>query len=146
LENSKTLLEKILKSENIEEELMKSIESISEFFVQNLESELSSARKKGDLDRINKLEQVMIVIEKVSSPSESVKLLEMMLGTKVDDEIDVLLVENKDQITEEFQSLLNNAIAQTESQPSQKEVSEKLKTIFRKVLKFTMKANLEKKE
>jgi hypothetical protein len=70
----------------------------------------------------------------------------MMLGTKVDDEIDVLLVENKDQITEEFQSLLNNAIAQTESQPSQKEVSEKLKIIFRKVLKFTMKANLEKKE
>ncbi|MDP2966138.1 MAG: CpXC domain-containing protein [Pelolinea sp.] len=145
-ENSKTILEKILKAENIEEELMKDIESVSDFFVQNLESELSLARKKGDLERINRLEQVMVVIEKVLSPSEGVKLLEVMLGTKTDEEIDALLVENKDQITEEFQALLNNVIAQTENQPSQKEVSEKLKVIFRKVLRFTMKANLERKE
>ena len=145
-ENSKTLLEKILKVENIEEELMKDIGSVSDFFIQNLEAELSFARKKGDLERINKLEQVMVVIEKVSSPSEGAKLLEVMLGTKTDEELDALLAENKDQITEEFQALLSNVIAQTENQPSQKEVNEKLKIIFRKVLRFTMKVNLERKE
>lgn len=145
-ENSKAMLETILKAKNIEEELMKNIETVSDLFVQNLESELSQARKKGDLERINKLEQVMIVIEKLSSPSEGVKLLEAMLGTKTDEEIDTLLTDNKEQITEEFQALLNNVIVQSENQPSQKEVSEKLKIIFRKVLRFTMKANLEKKE
>ena len=40
------------------------------------------------LDRINKLEQVMIVIEKISSPSEGVKLLEALLDTKSDEEVD----------------------------------------------------------
>lgn len=145
-EKSKAILETILKAENIEEELMKNVESVSDLFVQNLESELSQARKKGDLERINRLEQVMVVIEKLSSPSEGVKLLEAMLGTKTDEEIDTLLADNKEQITEEFQAMLNNVIAQTENQPSQKEVSEKLKIIFRKVLRFTMKANLEKKE
>ncbi|MCJ7520268.1 MAG: CpXC domain-containing protein [Anaerolineaceae bacterium] len=145
-ENSKTLLESILKAENIEEEVMKNIESVSDFFVQNLESELSLARKKGDLERINKLEQVMVVIEKVSSPSDGVKLLEAMLVSKTEEEIDTLLTENKDRITEEFQALLNNVIAQTENQPSQKEVSDKLRSIFRKVLRFTMKANMEKKD
>lgn len=145
-ENSKALLENFLGAENIEAEVMKSVESISELFVQNLESELTQARKKGDLDRINKLEQVMIVIEKFSSPSEGVKLLEALLDTKTDEEINVLLGEKKEEINDEFLALINNVVAQTENQPSQKEINEKLKGIYRKVLKVSMKANLEKKE
>ena len=145
-ENSKALLEKIIQAENIEAEVMKAVDSVNEIFVQNLEAELSLARKKGDLDRINKLEQVMIVIEKISSPSEGVKLLEALLDTKSDEEIDGLLEENKDEINDEFLALINNVVAQTENQPSQKEINEKLKGIYRKVLKVSMKANLEKKD
>ena len=145
-DNSKALLDKFIKSENIEAEVMKSIESISDLFVQNLESELTQARKKGDLERINKLEQVMIVIEKISSPAEGVKLLEEMLDTKTDEEIDALLGEKKNEINDEFLALINNVVAQTENQPSQKEINQKLKVIYRKVLKLSMKANLEKKE
>jgi hypothetical protein len=37
-------------------------------------------------------------------------------------------------------------VAQTENQPSQKEINEKLKGVYRKVLKASMKANLEKKD
>jgi hypothetical protein len=146
VDKSKSLLEEILNAPNIEEELMKKIELISEFFIQNLESELSQARKKGDLERLNKLEQVMIVIEKVSAPPEGVKLLESMLTTKSEEEIDVLISENKEQINDEFLGLLNSIIAQTENQPEQKETAEKLKAIFRKVLKFSMKSKLEKQE
>ena len=145
-ENSKALLEKIIQSENIEAELMKVVDSVNEIFVQILEGELSLARKKGDLDRINKLEQVMIVIEKISSPSEGVKLLEALLDTKSDAEVDGLLEENKGEINDEFLALINNVVAQTENQPSQKEINEKLKGIYRKVLKVSMQANLEKKD
>ena len=145
-DNSKALLEKIIQSENIEAELMKTVDSVNEIFVQNLEGELSLARKKGDLDRINKLEQVMIVIEKISSPSEGVKLLEALLDTKSEEEIDGLLEESKGEINDEFLALINNVVAQTEDQPSQKEINEKLKGIYRKVLKASMKANLEKKD
>jgi len=145
-DNSKVLLEKIIQAENIEAELMKSVESVNEIFVQNLENELSLARKKGDLDRINKLEQVMIVIEKISSPSAGVKLLESLLDAKTDEEVDGLLKENKDEINDEFLGLINNMVAQTENQPSQKEINERLKSIYRKVLKVSMQANLEKKD
>ncbi len=145
-EDAKSLLEKILKAENIEEELMKSIESISEIFIENLDAELSQARKKGDLERINKLEQVMIVIEKISSPAEGVKLIEALLEAKTDEEIDTLLVSNKDQINDEFLKLINNVITQTEDQPAQKAINEKLKNIYRKILKISMMANLEKKD
>ncbi len=145
-ENSRTLLENILKAENIEAEVMKNGESISEFFVQNLESELTQARKKGDLERINKLEQVMIVIEKISSPSEGVKLLESLLDAKTDDELDGILTDKKDQINDEFLALINSVVAQTENQAEQKEINDKLKAIYRKVLGISMKANLEKKE
>lgn len=145
-ENSRVLLENILKAENIEAEVMKNGESISEFFVQNLESELTQARKKGDLERINKLEQVMIVIEKISSPSEGVKLLELLLDAKTDDELDGILTDKKDQINDEFLALINSVVAQTENQAEQKEINDKLKAIYRKVLNISMKANLEKKE
>ncbi len=145
-ENSKARLEKIIQAENIEAEIMKDVDSINEIFVQNLEAELSLARKKGDLDRLNKLEQVMIVIEKISSPPEGVKLLESLLDAKSDDEFDRLLDEHKEEINEEFLSLINNVVAQTENQPSQKEINEKLKNIYRRALKISMKANLEKKE
>ena len=57
-----------------------------------------------------------------------------------------LLEENKDEINDEFLALINNVVAQTENQPSQKEINEKLKGIYRKVLKVSMKANLEKKD
>jgi hypothetical protein len=146
IERSRSQLEKFLKAENIEEAVMKDIESVSDLFVQNLEAELSAARKKGDLDRINKLEQVMVVIEKVASPSEGIKLLESMLSAKGDEYIDKLIIENKDLINDDFLGLLNNVISQTENQPSQKEIGDKLKVIYRKVLKYSMKVNQEKKE
>ena len=143
-DNSKKELEKILQAENIEEAVMKNINSINDFFVQILEGELSQARKKGDLDRINKLEQVMVVIEKISSPAEDVKFLESMLEAKDEKELDSNIAKNNEKITEEFLGLLNNVIAQSENQSSQSEMVEKLKTIYRKVLKVSMLSKMEK--
>jgi len=68
LARSKETLEKILANENIEEELSRQLPQINEAFLQVLQNELSIARKSGDLDRIQKLERVMIVIEKASAP------------------------------------------------------------------------------
>ncbi|MBM3136915.1 MAG: hypothetical protein FJZ98_01880, partial [Chloroflexi bacterium] len=114
-EKTKAALEKILQSENIEEATMQNVKIINEFFVHNLEAEISQARKKGDLERINKLEQVMVVIEKLSTPAEEVQLLESFIETKDEAELDQKIEENKDGLSEEFMNLLNNVIAQYES-------------------------------
>jgi hypothetical protein len=142
-EKTKAVLEKILQAENIEEATMQNVNQINEFFVSNLEAEISQARKKGDLERINKLEQVMVVIEKLSTPAEEVQLLEALIETKDETELDQKIEENKDQLSEQFINLLNNVIAQYESSTENTELIEKIKLIYRKVLRISMKARMK---
>jgi len=49
---TKELLEKIVRSENIEAETEKNLENITELFLQVVEDEIDKARKQADLDRI----------------------------------------------------------------------------------------------
>lgn len=142
MEKSKNDLERILQSENIEETMVKNVHLINDFFVQNLEAEITQARKKGDLERINKLEQMMVVIEKLSTPAEEVQLLEELIKTKDEAELDLKIKENQDKFSEEFMSVLNNVIAQYENSTENPKLVEKIKLIFRKVLRSTMKAKL----
>lgn len=142
-EKTKAVLEKILASENIEEATMQNVNLINDFFISNLESEISQARKKGDLEKINKLEQVMVVIEKLSTPAEEVQLLELLIETKDDAELDQKIEENKDQFSEQFMTLLNNVIAQYEGSTENPQLIEKIKLIYRKVLRISMKAKLK---
>jgi hypothetical protein len=139
-EKTKEVLEKILQEKNIEEAMMQNANLINEFFVSNLELEISQARKKGDLERINKLEQVMVVIEKLSTPAEEVQLLEKLIETKDEAELDLKIEENKDQLSEQFMNLLNNVIAQYEGSTENPQLIEKIKLIYRKVLRISMKA------
>jgi hypothetical protein len=145
--NAKKTLESILQSSNIEEALAQHMEEINDFFAHAVESELQLARKKGDLDRIAKLEQVLVFLEKLSTGSEDVQILRALLEAESDEVLDQILEDNKEKVTsEEFTALLNNVLTQTESDPSQKEVNEKLRTLYRKVLRYAMRSNLKTKE
>lgn len=144
VDHTKEVLEKVLASDDIEKAMQENIAHVNEFFVQILESEISAARKKGDLERINKLEQIMIFIEKVSQPAEEVQFLEELLEIKDDAELEKKLEASKDKISQEFLGLINSVVAQAESQQSQPELAEKLKNVYKSALKTSMKANLEK--
>ena len=64
--------------------------------MQVLESELSEARKNADLDRIQKLERVMIVIEKATAPPEEYQLLEKLLSFEDEKDLAGLIEENNE--------------------------------------------------
>jgi len=143
-DNTKQTLEKILMAPNIESAMQENIESINEFFVQVLESELAQARKDGNLDRINKLEQVMVFIEKVSQPGEEVQFLESLLDIGDDTQLENTIQSNQEKINQEFLDLINSVVAQAESQGAGIEMVEKLKKIYKTALKISMRANLNK--
>ena len=144
MNNTKEVLEKIIAAPNIEQAMQENMESINEFFVQMLESEITQARKKGDLDRINKLEQIMIFIEKASQPTEEIQFLENLLDIEDDAQLEKLLSENQEKISQEFLGLINSVVTQAETQSSQPEIAEKLKKIYKTALKISMRANLTK--
>jgi hypothetical protein len=85
----------------------------------------------------------MIVIEKLSTPAEEVQFLESLIETKDEAELDQKIEESNDQITEQFINLLNNVIAQYESSTENPQLIEKIKLIYRKVLRISMKAKMK---
>ena len=141
----KDILEKILSSDDIEKTAQANLSSINELFIQLLESELSAARKNGDLERINKLERVMILVEKAIEPPKEIQFLEALIHEEDEEKIQEILIQNKELITPEFMELLNNIVAQSEStKTEEKEGHQKILDIYRKVLKFSMQQNISK--
>jgi len=144
LDKTHGLLEKIISSANIEAALEEYLESINEFFVQVLESEIAQARKSGNLERITKLEQIMIFIEKAAQPAEEVQFLESLLDIEDEPQLEKTLRENADKINQEFLGLLNSVVAQAEGQSANTEIAEKLKKVYKTALRISMAANLNK--
>jgi len=143
MNEAKQLLEKIVSVEKIEEELEKNFPSINDFFIQVLQAELSAARKDGDLDRIQKLERIMIVIEKASAPAEEIKFFENLLKFKDKDDLDRLISENSTNINQAFLDLMNNIVNQVQKQNNQPELLEKVRTVHKAVLRHSMKKKME---
>jgi len=140
---AKQLLEKIISVEKIEEELEKNFHAVNDFFIQVVQAELSVARKNGDLDRIQKLERIMIIIEKASAPAEEIKFFENLLEFKDKDDLDRLISENSVNINQAFLDLMNNIVNQVQKQNNQPELSEKVRTVYKAVLKHSMKKKME---
>ena len=137
---TKQLLEKIIQAQDIEAETEKNFENITELFLQVVEDEIANARKQADLDRIQKLERVMIVIQKAMEPPAEVKFIEEMLSLQDQTELDALMEKNQEKITPEFIQLLNSIISQAGNESD--ENLQEIKDLYQKILRFSMKKNL----
>jgi hypothetical protein len=143
MNNSKDLLEKILSVENIEEEVQNNLNLVDDFFVQVLQSDLSAARKDGNLEKIQKLERIMVVIEKASAPAEEMKLFESLLDFKDEANLEQLIAENSEKIDQKFLELMNNVINQVQNQKDQPELIKKVNSVYKAVLKYSMKKQMQ---
>ena len=142
-EETKKLIETIISNTNIEESAEKNLSRVDDLFVQVLENELALARKNANLDRISKLERIMIIIEKASEPPAEVKLIQEFLSTKNDEDLTQKINENLEKITPELVDLLNNVLAQTEGKNQDPQIIDKLKEVNRAVLRASMQKNLK---
>lgn len=142
-EQSRKLLETMISDQNIEQATEKNLSKVDELFVQVLENELAAARKNADLDRISKLERVMVIIEKASEPPAEVKLIQELLSTENDEQLQTKLKEHSEEITSELVALFNNIMAQNENKAQDQQLTERLKTVYRAVLRFSMEKNLK---
>jgi len=142
-EQAKKLLENIISADNISQSAEKNLSKVDELFLQILENELAVARKNANLDRISKLEQVMIVIEKANEPPAEIKLIQELLSTENDEELQKKINEHSAEINSELADLINNVITQSEGKSQDVRLTEKLQSVYRAVLRFSMQKNLQ---
>lgn len=110
--NAKQNLNELLKQEDITAAMAASPLVVDDFMLQAINDEMDAARKKGDLDRIGRLQQIIEAIQRASPPPPEVELIEAMVNASSDDEAGAMLEANKEQITPEFLDMLMSFMGQ----------------------------------
>lgn len=140
---SRDLLEQILQAEDVAQATEANLQAINEVFVSILNSELEEARKKGDLERSAKLNQVVEVLQQASALPPEVQLIEEMLDAENDAARRELMEENPEAITPEFLQMLSGLIAQVEQSDQDPQLLESLNQLNRQARRFSMESKFK---
>jgi len=117
---------------------------INELFIEVLKNQLDLAHQKNDQTRLAKLQMIVDIIQKSSTPPPEYEVIEKLLEAEDESTMQKILADHPGIITQEFTQMLPGLITQAESQKEAPEVVEKLKKINRLVLKLSMQSNLTK--
>lgn len=145
---ARELLGALLAAQDIQKATLERLNEISEAFVQVLNRALQEATQKKDNAQLEKLQQIVVVLQQMSAPPPEYELLEKLLDAPDDSALNKMLEEHKDEITPEFASFIGGVLAQSEEQGKDKskkeqaQILEKLNLIYRAILKFSMKKSL----
>lgn len=136
------LLTNLLSADNISDATLQNLPVIDDFFLQVLNTELEQSRKAGDLEKIGKLQQVASVVQQASAPPPEIAFIEELLEASDDQSRRELLEVHRAEITPEFLQLLSGLISQVSETDQDPALIERLKSVNRQVLRFSMEANL----
>jgi hypothetical protein len=144
LNQTHQLFEKIISAPDVEDATTQNLGAISQLFIEVMNSELDAARKKGDLERSAKIQKIAAVLQKASAPPAEIAFVEELLSAENDAAIQKLMNDNAEKITPEFLQILNSLITQSGDGQQPPELNEKLQSVYRNALRFSMAANLKK--
>jgi hypothetical protein len=142
------LLRSILAAEDIPAVTLQHLEEINDTFVQILNREMQEAKKKNEQGQIDKLGQVVAVLQKASAPPPELALLEELIQAPDEAAVNKMLEVHTQELTPEFSSIVASVLSRTEEQagakprPEDADVVKKLEMVYRAILKYTMKKNL----
>jgi hypothetical protein len=143
IEGARAMLNQILESENIEEATAAALQEMDEIFTEVLRLELQKAQQEKNQDRLNKLQQVIRVLQQASAPPPEIALAEELMGAENEDQRKAILQEHAEEITPEFLQVISQLVAQLEQQ-DQKDMAKQLQDVYRSALRFSMQSNLKK--
>ena len=137
------LLDSILNTSDIEQSTTQNLRSITSIFIEVLGHRIEEARQKGELDKLEKLQKVAGVIQQATAPPPELMFIQDLVDAPDEKTVNDLLEKNKDKLTSEFLSMLNNVLAQAETTgEADQESKDRLALIYRSVLNISMRTNL----
>jgi len=143
------LLNTLLDASDIEKTMLEQTNEVGEIFIQVLDRALQEAKKAKDETQLYKLEQIVAILKKISTPPKEYALLKDLLDARDEKTLNMLLEEHAGEITPEFSSFVANILAQNESSSDNKsskgdaETLQRMETIYRATLKYSMKKSLK---
>jgi hypothetical protein len=142
LDQARKNVNTILGAPNASQVLQQNLAAVDEFFVQALNEELAVAREKGDLEKLQKLNSMVDVLQKASAPPPEIALIEELLDVEDENARQEWLAAHKDQINQEFLDTMTGLLSQSQAQEDEELLSH-LQDAYRSALRFSMQANLK---
>jgi hypothetical protein len=142
VEQTRQKLEQVLSEEDVKKGLAKYSPVIDGIFVSVLNSALEQAEAQKDLPRLEKLKQIVEIIEKASTPPEEVQLLEKLLEAESESEQRQILEENAEKITPELLNSIINLVYQLQ-EGENKALGKRVNEIYKTMLRFSMERSLK---
>jgi hypothetical protein len=143
LQNATTLLDKIIAEENVEQAIEKHAAEIDDYFTQAVQMEFEKAHENNDLTRMDRIQKVVTVLDKLSAPPPEIELIQKLLEAKDDDARKQLLAENSEKIDDQFLQTISAIIAEGESLNQSPELITVLQSIYKMALRHNMEKNLK---
>ena len=139
-------VESLLKQSDIVKAVHENLDGFSQDAVDIVNQMLRQASEKNDYERMGKLQKMVEVLRAVSTPPE-VAFIEQLLDVPDEASVEKMLSDNKALINDQFMEALIGLVAQVDTAAGQgnaeaKALAEKLNTIYKTALKFSMKKNL----
>ncbi|MDH3942684.1 MAG: CpXC domain-containing protein [Anaerolineae bacterium] len=133
-------LDTLLGAEDIKETVKHNLPAIDDFFLQALNDQYETAMQAEDKDRLAKLQQVVDVIQELTTPGGA--LLQELLEAEDDAALDEMLEAHKAEITSSFVESLTGVLMQLEGGENL-EAADKVRKIYRKAVRMSMKAGMQ---
>ncbi|WKZ43185.1 MAG: CpXC domain-containing protein [Anaerolineales bacterium] len=139
-------VESLLNQDDVAKAVRDNIDGFTQDSVDLVNQMLRQASEKNDYARMGKLQKMVEVLREVSTPPE-VAFVEQLLDVPDEASVEKMLEANKAMINDQFMQALIGLVAQVDQaaeqgNPEAKALSEKINSIYKIALKFSMKQNM----
>jgi hypothetical protein len=149
LKQTRDFIEQLLVQPDVQKAVQENIDMFNELTMQVLEAMYREAQQKKDIDRLNKIQQIIMVLQQASAPPHELEIIQKMLGYDEED-FDKALNENDKEITPQFMEMLSGLAMQMSQQgkdsasEEEKATMTKVQGLYNAALKREMKKNISK--
>jgi hypothetical protein len=149
MKQADAMLESLLAAPDVAQATMQNLANFqNEAVVQVLEGKLRDAQQKNDPVRMQKLQQMVAVLQQANTPPELELVNELVDAAGDEASLEQALKAHESELTEELTGMLASLMQQVEQQgnqdPNSGEILRRLEKIYRAILKRSMAKNLGK--
>ncbi|MBN1451694.1 MAG: hypothetical protein JW963_11825 [Anaerolineales bacterium] len=146
---SQAMVDKILAQEDVAKATRENLEGFTQETVDLVSQMLRQASEKNNYARMGKLQKMVEVLQEASAPPPEVAFIEQLLEAPDPAAVEKLLTENEELVNDDFMNTLSGLMAQLNAQGQNgqggkqaKEIAEKLESVYKAALKFSMKKKM----
>jgi hypothetical protein len=149
LKQAKEFIEHLLAQPDVNKATQDNLDMFNELTMQVLENLYREAQQKKDIDRLNKIQQIIMILQQASTPPQELEIIQKFLEFDESD-FDKALNEHEKEITPQFMEMLSGLAMQMSQQENvaapaeEKATMKKVQALYSAALKREMKKNLSK--